>query len=60
MLLKVIYPDGTAGKVTSTRIGNLAKAGTIVAYQCSEGWVELRRTHHNGYTGPERRTIRLF
>lgn len=55
MYLKVIYPDGTVGKVRSASIGHLAKTGEIVAYQCSEGWVELRRKRYAAYRGPDRR-----
>jgi hypothetical protein len=60
MFIKVVYPDGTAGKEASTTIGNLAKSGEIVAYQLSEGWVELRRKKFIRYSGPDRRHKRAY
>ncbi len=55
MYLKVIYPDGTTGMVKSSTIPGLIKAGKIVAFQCSEGWVEERRKNKERYYGLERR-----
>jgi hypothetical protein len=56
MFLKVIYPDGTSGVVKSSTLEGLIKAGEIVAFHCSEGWVEARRKRNNAnYTGLERR-----
>ncbi len=61
MFISVIYPDGTAGKVRSTRLSRLMKSGEIVAYKCSEGWVELRRKNNNSnYDGPYTRVIIPF
>ena len=55
-LTKVIFPDGTSCKVTASSIGGLMKFGNIVAYQCSAGWVEVRRKRNlSSYKGPERR-----
>jgi hypothetical protein len=58
MFIKVIYSDGSAGMVRSSTLGNLTQSHEIVALQCSEGWVELRRTQNNSHKGPERRVIR--
>ncbi len=56
MFLKVIYPNGTSGVVRSKAIDGLIKAGKIIAFNCSEGWVEARRKKGNSnYSGPERR-----
>jgi hypothetical protein len=60
MYLKVIYPDGTPGMVRATTIGELIRTSKIIAYQCSEGWVELRRKKNMGYKGGERRELRLY
>ncbi len=61
MFISVIYPDGTAGKVRSSRLSRLMKAGEIVAYKCSEGWVELRRKNdEKNYNGPYTRVIIPF
>ena len=61
MLIKVIRDDGTSGIVRSTSLGELVKSGKVVAYQCSEGWIESRRKPRKGkadeYTGVERRKI---
>lgn len=55
MLIKVIYPDGKLGTVRRSDLGDLVKMGSIAAYHCSEGWVELRRKRNIGYRGQERR-----
>ena len=56
MFLKVMYPNGTSGIERSSTVGYLIKSGQIVAFQCSEGWVETRRKKNNeGYLGRERR-----
>ncbi len=56
MLIKVIYLDGTLGTVKSSNIDKLVKYHHIAAYQCSEGWVEVRRKKLNiDYKGLERR-----
>jgi hypothetical protein len=61
MFIKVIYPDGTAGKIRSSFLGSMMQMGRIVAYRCSEGWVETRRTSGaRNYLGPERRVIIPF
>jgi len=61
MLIKVIRVDGSSGTVRSTSLGQLVKAGKVVAYQCSEGWVESRRKQRKGqaddYKGAERRRV---
>ena len=44
MLIKVIRDDGTSGTVRSTSLGELVKTGKVVAYQCSEGWVESQES----------------
>ena len=56
MFLKVIYPDGASGMVKAAIIEGLIRTGKIVAFLCSEGWVEVRRKQKNeDYFGPERR-----
>ena len=57
MFMKVVYPDGTSGVVKSKEIEGLIKAGKIVAFHCSEGWVEARRKQNVRYRGPERRAF---
>jgi hypothetical protein len=60
MYLKVIYPDGTAGTVISSTIDVLIKQGKIVAFKCSEGWVEVRRKLKGKfYFGKDRRRSNL-
>jgi hypothetical protein len=53
--IKVLYVDGTFGTVRSAQLGELVKKGGIAAYNCSEGWVEVRRMWNIGCSGPERR-----
>ncbi len=61
MFINVVYPDGTSGRVRSSILGEMIQMGRIVAYKCSEGWVELRRkSHRDVYYGPERRVIIPF
>jgi hypothetical protein len=56
MLIKVIHIDGSLGTVRSSSLGDLVKTGGIAAYQCSEGWIEVRRKQIKRlYIGPERR-----
>jgi hypothetical protein len=56
MRIEVIHADGTLGTVRASSLGQMVKAGSIAAYLCSEGWVELRRKLVNGnYSGRERR-----
>jgi hypothetical protein len=55
MMIKVLYADGHFGTVRSAQLGELVKKGGIAAYNCSEGWVEVRRMWNIGYSGPERR-----
>ena len=55
MFLKVIYPDGTAGMAKASAIGGMIKAEKIIAFYCSEGWVEVRRKSKTAYYGAERR-----
>ena len=57
---RVIYPDATSGIVKGSTIEGLMKSGKIVAFHCSEGWVEVRRTHNMDYTGPERRVAQPY
>lgn len=55
MFLKVVYPNGTSGMVKALTINGLMKAGEIIAFLCSEGWVEVRRKSKNTYGGADRR-----
>ena len=41
MLIKVIYLDASAGEVDSKVLDDLISKGKIVAYQRSDGWVEI-------------------
>ncbi len=60
MLIKVIYPDGSSGMVRSSALGRMTKEEKIVAFKCTEGWVEVRRKHDPAdYYGPERRVINV-
>ncbi len=60
MFLKVAYSDGTTGLITSSILGFLSRSGKVIAYQCSDGWVELRRKQKDAnYSGPERRKADL-
>ena len=54
-LSKVIYPNGAIGEVKYSIVDRLMKAGEIVAFQNSKGWVEVRRTSKNTYKGVDRR-----
>ena len=61
MFIKVIYPDGTPGKVRSSILRTMIQLGRIVAYKCSEGWIEVRRKKTaTNYQGPKRRVIIPF
>ncbi len=60
MFIKVIFPDGTTGKVRAPLMRNMIHLGRIVAYKCSEGWIEVRRKSNEFYQGPERRVIIPF
>jgi len=44
MLIKVIYLDASVGEVDSKVLDDLSK-GKIVAYQRSDGWVEVGKDH---------------
>ena len=55
MQIKVIYPDGTTDNVRASTIDGLIKAGKIIAFFCSEGWVEVRRKSTSTYNGVDRR-----
>ena len=55
MQIKVIYPDGTSGMVKAATMGGLMKEGKIIAFHCSEGWVEARRKSTGTYKGVDRR-----
>ena len=55
MQIKVIYADRTSGMVKASTIDGLMKAGKIIAFYCSEGWVEARRKSKNTYNGVDRR-----
>jgi len=60
MFLKVIYSDGKLGIVKSRTLDGLIKAGQVLAFHCSEGWVEARRKRNTkDYRGPERRRSNL-
>jgi hypothetical protein len=58
--IKVIRADGRFDSVSANTVEGLVKSGAIVAYQRSEGWVEIRRQQSIGYKGTERRTNRLY
>jgi hypothetical protein len=60
MQIKVIFPDGTTGQVKAAHINSLIKEGKVVAFYCSEGWIEVRRKRENRYNGPERRQIPAY
>jgi len=55
MRLNVIYTDGTSGKVKSTKLEGLRKSGEIIAFHCSEGWVDVRPKSKSTCNGVERR-----
>jgi len=55
MFLKVIYPNGTAGMVKATELQQLLKSGKIIAFLCSEGWIEARRKRKSTYPVERRR-----
>ena len=59
-VLNVLKVDGTFDSVSPDNLGELVKIGSIVAYQLSEGWVEVRRKINIGYRGQERRIRSLF
>jgi len=60
--LKVIYTDGTEGTVDASDFVKLLRSKKIAAIQCSEGWLEIRRTQIVGFTpdyeGLEKREIK--
>ena len=58
MFLKVVYPDGISGMVKASKLYGLINAGKIIAFHCSEGWVEVRRKNKNPYNGVDRRKTR--
>ena len=55
MVLKVIYTDGNPGKVKSSTLEGLKKAGKIIAFHCSEGWIDVRRKSRTNFNGLDRR-----
>lgn len=55
MQIKVIYPDGTSDMVRAGTIDGLIKNGKIIAFLCSEGWVEVRRKSTTSFNGVDRR-----
>ena len=55
MLRKVIYPGGTSSMVNFSKIYGLMKSDKIIAFYCSEGWVEVRRKSKSTYNGVDRR-----
>lgn len=55
MVLNVIYTDGTAGKIKSNTLDGARKSGKIIAFHCSEGWVDVRRKIKGPYYGFDRR-----
>jgi hypothetical protein len=55
MLIKVIYSAGTPGKVKSSTLEGLKKMGEIIAFHCSEGWIDVRRKINCKYNGVDRR-----
>jgi hypothetical protein len=56
MVLNVIYTDGTSGKIKSSTLDGVRKSGKIIAFHCSEGWVDVRRKNKSAYNGLDRRT----
>jgi hypothetical protein len=58
MFLKVIYPDGISGMVKASKLYGLINECKIIAFHCSEGWVEVRRKNRGNYNGPDRRKSR--
>ncbi len=60
MSLKVIFSDGTIGTIKFSILTNLIKSGKIVAFQCSDDWVELRRKRNDGYKGVDRRVNSVY
>jgi hypothetical protein len=60
--LKVIYEDGTEDTVNASDFVKLLRLNKIVAIQCAEGWLEIRRNEIVGFTtdyeGPEKRKIK--
>jgi hypothetical protein len=57
MLIKVLYTGGTLGKVKSSTLNNVMKSGEIIAFHCSEGWVDVRRKSKDTYSGVDRRRL---
>jgi len=55
MVLNVIYTDGTSGKIKSSTLDGVRKSGKIIAFHCSEGWVDVRRKSKSTYNGVDRR-----
>jgi len=59
--IKVIYDDGTKDTVNASDFVKLLRLHKIVAIQCAEGWLEVRRDQIVGFTadyeGPEKRKL---
>ena len=59
MEIKVIYHDNSAGVVKDYLLDDLLRAGKVVAFRRSSGWVTIGRdpVRQGGseYAGPERR-----
>ena len=55
MLIKVIYTGGTLGKLKSSTLEGVMKSGKIIAFHCSEGWLDVRRKCQSIFYGVDRR-----
>jgi hypothetical protein len=61
-MVKVIYVEQTAGKVTESRLNDLIAKGKIAAFCSSHGWVNVMSEQRIGYCSgvrkPERKGSR--
>ena len=48
-MVKVIYVDQSAGKVTDSQLNDLIAKGEIAAFYGSDGWVDVRTAQRSGY-----------
>ncbi len=55
IFIKVIFSDGSFGKVRPSTLRVRTRSQEIVALKSSMGWVELRRKQNIGYNGQDRR-----
>lgn len=53
--IKVIYTDGTSEKIRALTLEVVKKTGKIIAFHCSEGWIEVRRKGKSTFNGVDRR-----